>query len=170
MCIYKSITNKMTSSYSFSYFMEHFEGELLGIKKELFKFILNKCNKNKTKTCRHKFDFYSNSLKIYMDEYENLYFKEYCDILEFTQLTNGEEECVDCGYHNKNYMYDYDDYRVCKDCLFTLQREERVRKLLLEKQTISVFKISTWFLDCKYNPKYKYCQNRINKMYDDEFK
>ena len=26
--------------------------------------------------------------------------------------------------------------------------------------------IGTWFLDCKYNPKYKYCKDRLNEEYD----
>ena len=30
-----------------------------------------------------------------------------------------------------------------------------------------VVKIEYWFLDCKYNPKYKYCRNRLEKEYED---
>ena len=26
--------------------------------------------------------------------------------------------------------------------------------------------IGEWFLDCKYNPKYKYCRNMVNRGYD----
>ena len=26
--------------------------------------------------------------------------------------------------------------------------------------------IGYWFLDCKYNPKYKYCKDRLNKEYE----
>ena len=26
--------------------------------------------------------------------------------------------------------------------------------------------IGSWFLDCKYNPKYKYCKDRLNEEYD----
>ena len=37
------------------------------------------------------------------------------------------------------------------------------------KENKAVLKISNWFLECKYNPKYKYCKDRINKLYDDEF-
>jgi hypothetical protein len=28
-------------------------------------------------------------------------------------------------------------------------------------------KLSNWFLDCKYNPKYKYCRDRVNEEYDE---
>ena len=26
--------------------------------------------------------------------------------------------------------------------------------------------IGSWFLECKYNPKYKYCKDRLNREYD----
>ena len=32
--------------------------------------------------------------------------------------------------------------------------------------TIFANKIGTWFLECKYNPKFKYCRDRVNKEYD----
>ena len=30
-------------------------------------------------------------------------------------------------------------------------------------------KIGDWYLECKYNPKYKYCKDRINKEYEEAF-
>ena len=27
--------------------------------------------------------------------------------------------------------------------------------------------IENWFLNCKYNPYYEYCRNRVNKEYDE---
>ena len=30
-------------------------------------------------------------------------------------------------------------------------------------------KIGSWFLECKYNPKYKYCQRRLSKEYKELF-
>jgi len=30
-----------------------------------------------------------------------------------------------------------------------------------------VSKLSNWFLECKYNPKYKYCRDRVNANYDE---
>jgi len=30
-----------------------------------------------------------------------------------------------------------------------------------------IIKIEDWFLECKYNPKYTYCQARVNKDYDE---
>ena len=37
------------------------------------------------------------------------------------------------------------------------------------KQKNAVSTISNWFLECKYNPKYKYCKDILNKLYDEEF-
>ena len=31
---------------------------------------------------------------------------------------------------------------------------------------IFVNKIGSWFLECKYNPKYKYCRDRLDKEYE----
>ena len=30
-------------------------------------------------------------------------------------------------------------------------------------------KIASWFLECKYNPHYKYCRDRVNSGYDKLF-
>jgi len=30
-----------------------------------------------------------------------------------------------------------------------------------------VSKIENWFLECKFNPKYKYCQNRLKREYEE---
>uniref|UniRef100_A0A6C0EHU1 Leucine-rich repeat protein n=1 Tax=viral metagenome TaxID=1070528 RepID=A0A6C0EHU1_9ZZZZ len=35
------------------------------------------------------------------------------------------------------------------------------------ENTIAANKIRDWFTDCKYNPKYKYCRDRVNKDYDE---
>ena len=35
---------------------------------------------------------------------------------------------------------------------------------------IYVSKLSNWFLECKYNPKYKYCRDRVNSEYDELIK
>ena len=37
-----------------------------------------------------------------------------------------------------------------------------------ENQTFAN-KIGEWFLECKYNPKYKYCRDRVDKEYDKLF-
>jgi len=35
-----------------------------------------------------------------------------------------------------------------------------------KENTIFANKLGVWFLECKYNPKYKYCRNWINSKYD----
>ena len=41
----------------------------------------------------------------------------------------------------------------------------------IHNMTMKVFanKIGEWYLECKYNPEYKYCKDRINKEYEEAF-
>ena len=36
-----------------------------------------------------------------------------------------------------------------------------------DENTVSANKISEWFLDCRENPVYKYCRDRLDREYDD---
>jgi len=47
--------------------------------------------------------------------------------------------------------------------LFTFKIEEDKYKL------IQVNKIETWFLDVKFNPKYKYCRDRLETEFNEIF-
>jgi hypothetical protein len=35
-----------------------------------------------------------------------------------------------------------------------------------KSESLFVNKIELWFLECKYNPKYKYCRDRVNGEYE----
>ena len=37
------------------------------------------------------------------------------------------------------------------------------------RKKYSVLKIEKWFLECRYNPEYKYCRWFVNGMYDENF-
>jgi len=37
-----------------------------------------------------------------------------------------------------------------------------------KNETIFANKLGNWFLECKYNPKYKYCRDRVNSEYDND--
>jgi hypothetical protein len=59
------------------------------------------------------------------------------------------------------------------ECIDRLIREDEMnRHFLLIKYAEEMFlkkqarKIETWFLECKYNPKYKYCQKWLDDEYD----
>ncbi len=41
------------------------------------------------------------------------------------------------------------------------------REWQIQCKTKFANKIGNWFLECKYNPQYKYCQNRLNSEYDE---
>lgn len=42
-------------------------------------------------------------------------------------------------------------------------------KYLLLHKKMALKKIANWFLDCKYNPKYKYCRERLKKEHNELF-
>ena len=35
-------------------------------------------------------------------------------------------------------------------------------------EKIYINKLEDWFLECKYNPKYKYCRDKVNSDYDND--
>ena len=45
----------------------------------------------------------------------------------------------------------------------------KYRELCAKSRKRNIRKIEVWFLDCKYNPKYKYCRDRLQKEYNDMF-
>ncbi len=40
-------------------------------------------------------------------------------------------------------------------------------KFLLKEDKYAVCEIENWFLECKYNPKYKYCRDRLNEEFSE---
>jgi len=40
-----------------------------------------------------------------------------------------------------------------------------MKEYMKEKKAVDI--ISEWFMDCKYNPKYKFCRKRLNKEFDE---
>ena len=62
---------------------------------------------------------------------------------------------------NKISKLKYVDNPVCMDIFYP----DPLKLYLLKKRTeINIAnKIGNWFLECKYNPKYKYCRDRLKK-------
>jgi len=58
-----------------------------------------------------------------------------------------------CDYIKKYFNFDWKQFRE------------------FQHKTLKTFanKIGSWFLDCKYNPKYKYCQNRLKEEFKDAY-
>jgi len=56
--------------------------------------------------------------------------------------------------------------RLCATDLTRIQVPSIIQKKK-EKKAKQVIK--DWFLEVRYNPAYRYCRKRINKMYDDDF-
>jgi len=61
-------------------------------------------------------------------------------------------------YYDGNPVYDY----IKNKCGGNLE-------LYYKENKIFANKIGEWFLECKYNPKYKYCRDRVDKEYDKLF-
>ena len=58
-------------------------------------------------------------------------------------------------YYENNQVYDY----IQDKCGGNLEIYHKENKVFANK-------IGEWFLKCKYNPKYKYCRDRVDKEYD----
>ena len=61
-------------------------------------------------------------------------------------------------YYDNNPVYDY----IQDKCGGKMEIYYKINKIFANK-------IGFWFLECKYNPKYKYCRDRVDKEYDKLF-
>ena len=83
----------------------------------------------------------------------------YCINNNITDLPDMPENLHYILYDN-NPIYDFIDeyFEGCKNLYFEWKTQ-------FKKKYVS--KLSNWFLECKYNPKYKYCRDRVNANYDE---
>ena len=83
----------------------------------------------------------------------------YCINNNITDLPDMPENLHYILYDN-NPIYDFIDeyFEGCKTLYFEWKTQ-------FKKKYVS--KLSNWFLECKYNPKYKYCRDRVNANYDE---
>ena len=151
--------------------MDNFSGEMVGVKKSVYKKLLKRCKKNKSYTTTYQLSIQLNypRTKVYMDNEENLYTKNWG---YFDMLTNGELECINCGFYDSEDMKFHkedEDTLVCKSCYLDCEIEVFKKQWKIEQEKKATLQISNWFLECKYNPKYKYCKDRLNKLYEEEF-
>ena len=110
------------------------------------------------------------TLPVLPDSLESLY----CSINKLTllpMLPTGIID-VDCrfnlltflpyGLRNINVNYD-------NNPIYTYINEKCNGSEEIYYNEVKVFsnKIASWFLECKYNPNYKYCRDRVNREYDE---
>jgi len=141
------------------------EINLRGVPKDIYNQLLKKCRKNKTKTCWHllTYGYGGNKQKIYMSQNENLYYRlenpNYRREYTYGMLCEGVCECESgCGWFEPEELFEIDDFPYCRECAITSAREK-----------VASLKIANWFLKCKYNPTFKYCRDRMNQHYDQEY-
>lgn len=61
------------------------------------------------------------------------------------------------------YEYEYDDDLLLTWKLMCMCNEDIIAKYLNKIKNDAGKIIANWFLECKYNPKYKYCRDRLKK-------
>jgi len=84
------------------------------------------------------------------------------------------ENCYRKRYRNFLHQYENDEnYSLidCKDIRLNFYNDTiyKFNKLIHKQHKIYAKKIEIWFLECKYNPKYKYCRERLKREYDETF-
>ena len=70
-------------------------------------------------------------------------------------------------YHQYEYNIDFYNTPIFNK-LYILSSSKRIPEMLaiyLKKQAVD--KISNWYLEVTYNPKYLYCRNKVKKNYDE---
>jgi len=83
----------------------------------------------------------------------------YCVNNNITDLPDLSENLHSIGFGN-NPIYNFiDNYFEGRTKLYFEWKNSYKKKY--------VSKLSDWFLECKYNPKYKYCRDRVNADYDE---
>ena len=84
-------------------------------------------------------------------------------LLDFTENPNLNE--LPYLPHNlKNVYCNKENLNFLKNNIVNIEDYMKIQKLYYKTY---VMKISKWFLDCKYNPKYKYCMKRLNLEYNE---
>jgi len=93
-----------------------------------------------------------------------------------------DKDFIGCNHYGTPLSRDMEKYNYSSDCAYNCgnHRSERgmgclfytnitpCKKSMIRNYityNISVKKIENWFLDCKYNPKYKYCRDKLNKEF-----
>jgi Leucine-rich repeat (LRR) protein len=80
---------------------------------------------------------------------------------QVTSLSNLSKN-IQHVYYNNNPIYNllkyFDDFGFLSLPKYLKWKEK--------SESLFVNKIEIWFLECKYNPKYKYCRDRVNGEYE----
>ena len=84
---------------------------------------------------------------------------------------------LSCWYNNLSSLpelpnslyFIFYDYNPTYEHILDYFDEKTKKYFEYQKKTKKIFinKISNWFLDCKYNPKYLYCRQKLMKEYDE---
>ena len=105
---------------------------------------------------------WNDELYYLVESYEMLYTK---DVIEnyYAEPDESNEEVDNSTMQDPKWSKLYKEFK-----------KEQLYKYLIMKWKVQCFKkiinkISEWFLQCKYNPSYKYCRKRVDALYDEEY-
>lgn len=123
------------------------------------------------------FNCSDNKLKMIPDIPESMTFLTF-DNNNVTELPNLPERrrMIEYDYENNHVKDGYLHISYSDNPIYDEIQQYRnltnIELYRLQKRRVSrkaVNKISKWFLDCKYNPKYKYCRDRLEKEYKETY-
>ena len=81
---------------------------------------------------------------------------QYNIISNLPELPNSLSSC----YYECNPIYEYIKQYFDGETKNYIEHNKNMRRIFANK-------ISNWFLECKYNPKYLYCRQKLMKEYDE---
>lgn len=125
---------------------------------------LQYCNLSEWDDTKYAFDYYFTEYNIFGKKLRKKLKKKLGQVIN--PLYNFKYSDAMCSFNWDEYTY-Y-DHKVIKK-----GKPQKVKLTLLGammkrlKQLKSVSIIENWFLECKYNPTYGYCQRRLEKQYND---
>ena len=139
----------------------------------------SRCKNNKSKSCLIKFMGDRRKVYLHNDDTLTINCKKGEETYDedgdynhwryyYIKLNRGLYECENCEEHFDKL----NDDNECRECCYAdMINHWRVGNwdMYMKQQKYAVKLISKAFLECKYNPEYKYCKDRMNDLYDREY-
>lgn len=132
-----------------------------------------RCKKTKSRSCI--INFWGEKRKVYYNDDDTLTINCKKDEedengnwrLRYIKLNRGLYECENCHKHFNELNDNYE----CRECCYSdMIYDWKLDMVSMRKKRKDAVKfISKLFLECKYNPDYKYCRDRMNDLYDREY-
>jgi len=163
------------SCYNNEHSIRYYDGSENETTIKQYDLIYKKCSETKSRSCIINF-YCGNRRKVYLNDDDTLTINcKWADVdgqkdwkQMYIKLNRGEWYCADCGdrYDETGTSQVRGD---CKECWYKREIKYWKQKQIDYKEYNAVKLISKSFLECRYNPQYKYCRDRMNDLYDREY-